>query len=230
MTSREIADVVQKRHDNVKRTIETLAEKGLVRFTQSEETSHDGAGARPVEIYLVDERDSYVVVAQLSPEFTARLVDYWQTHRNQRPMTTAEMFLQNAQILVDIQYQQAKNHQAITVIDAKVDRIEAAQTVMSARPTNAESIVHIRERIWKMFGLSDSVVNEVMRQSPLAPKPAGAVRNAHVDAENSTYTVWWQKDVTATFRRFVDECSQATATMCTHPYIEGRFRLLKATK
>jgi phage regulator Rha-like protein len=28
--------------------------------------------------YHVNQRDSYVIVAQLSPEFTARLVDRWQ--------------------------------------------------------------------------------------------------------------------------------------------------------
>jgi hypothetical protein len=36
------------------------------------------AMARPVEVYMVGKRDSYTVVAQLSPEFTARLVDCWQ--------------------------------------------------------------------------------------------------------------------------------------------------------
>lgn len=75
MSSREIADLVESRHDSVKRSMETLQDKGVISFTQSVETSHDGAGARPVEVYLVGKRDSYVVVAQLSPEFTARLVD-----------------------------------------------------------------------------------------------------------------------------------------------------------
>lgn len=78
MSSREIAELVESRHDSVKRSMETLRYKGVISFTQSVETSHDGAGARPVEVYLVNKRDSYVVVAQLSPEFTARLVDRWQ--------------------------------------------------------------------------------------------------------------------------------------------------------
>lgn len=78
MSSREIADLVESRHDSVKRTIERLQEKGVVSFSPSVETSHEGAGARPVEVYLVNKRDSFVVVAQLSPEFTAALVDRWQ--------------------------------------------------------------------------------------------------------------------------------------------------------
>ncbi|WP_454826061.1 phage antirepressor KilAC domain-containing protein [Paraburkholderia xenovorans] len=78
MSSREIAELVESRHDNVKRTMETLRDRGLISFTQAEETSHSGPGARPVVVYLVGKRDSYVIVAQLSPAFTARLVDRWQ--------------------------------------------------------------------------------------------------------------------------------------------------------
>ena len=37
MTSVEIADMVEKRHDNVKRTIESLAEQGVISFPQVEE-------------------------------------------------------------------------------------------------------------------------------------------------------------------------------------------------
>jgi phage regulator Rha-like protein len=78
MSSREIAQLVESRHDSVKRSMETLRDKAVISFTQSVETSHDGPGARPVDVYLVNKRDSYVVVAQLCPQFTARLVDRWQ--------------------------------------------------------------------------------------------------------------------------------------------------------
>lgn len=78
MSSREIAELVESRHDNVKRSIERLSNQGVIRFTPSEETSHEGAGARMVEVYLLEKRDTYIVVAQLSPQFTARLVDRWQ--------------------------------------------------------------------------------------------------------------------------------------------------------
>ncbi len=76
MTSLEIAELVEKRHDNVKRTIETLANSGVIELPQFEEVkNHLG---QTVSVYLVDKRSSYIVVAQLSPEFTARLVDRWQ--------------------------------------------------------------------------------------------------------------------------------------------------------
>lgn len=84
MSSREIAELVGKRHDNVKRTIETLTESGVIVRPQIEdEPGVDSLGRpRATQVYLFSgekgKRDSIVVVAQLSPEFTAALVDRWQ--------------------------------------------------------------------------------------------------------------------------------------------------------
>lgn len=76
MSSIEMAQLTEKRHDSVKRTIETLSKKGLIQLPQIVEvTNHLG---QTVKHYEVKKRDSYVIVAQLSPEFTARLVDRWQ--------------------------------------------------------------------------------------------------------------------------------------------------------
>lgn len=81
MTSIEIAELVGKRHDNVKRTIETLAKNGVIRLPQievSKRINNLGFNVQ-YEHYVFEgeqgKRDSIVVVAQLSPEFTARLVD-----------------------------------------------------------------------------------------------------------------------------------------------------------
>jgi len=90
MTSLEIAELTGKRHDNVKRTIGTLAKNNTIRFPQievSEEINNLGHSV-PRERYLFageqGKRDSIIVVAQLSPEFTARLVDRWQELESQQ--------------------------------------------------------------------------------------------------------------------------------------------------
>ncbi len=75
MTSREIAELTGKRHDNVKRTIEDLLDKGLIESPQIEEVR---TATNVGKCYAVGKRDSFVIVARLSPEFTARLVDRWQ--------------------------------------------------------------------------------------------------------------------------------------------------------
>lgn len=79
MTSLEISELVEKRHDNVKRTIETLVNHGVITSPQIEEKPTAG---RPSAFFVFKgeqgKRDSIIVVAQLCPEFTARLVDRWQ--------------------------------------------------------------------------------------------------------------------------------------------------------
>lgn len=79
ITSREIADLVGSRHDNVRVAIERLVGRGLIALPAVQEIS---TGGRPgLEFIFSGERgkrDSIIVVAQLSPEFTARLVDRWQ--------------------------------------------------------------------------------------------------------------------------------------------------------
>src|SRR5690554_3789934 len=80
MSSREIADVVGSRHDSVKRAIERLAAKGVIELPPMVEIP---TSTKPTTEYRVGKRDSYVVVAQLSPEFTAKLVDRWQELESQ---------------------------------------------------------------------------------------------------------------------------------------------------
>lgn len=75
MSSRAIAELLECRHDSVKRTIERLAERGTIEIPPSVEIP---TATKPVAEYRIGKRDSYVIVAQLSPEFTAALVDRWQ--------------------------------------------------------------------------------------------------------------------------------------------------------
>jgi len=77
MSSREIAELVEKRHDNVKRTIESLVSSCVISKPQIEDGGKAANGVIE-QLYMLDKRSSLIVVAQLSPEFTARIVDRWQ--------------------------------------------------------------------------------------------------------------------------------------------------------
>jgi phage antirepressor YoqD-like protein len=76
MTSREIAELTNKRHDNVARVCRDLKADGVC--PQIEETPyvHEKNGQTYLEFQL-SKRDSLVLVARLSPEFTGRVVDRW---------------------------------------------------------------------------------------------------------------------------------------------------------
>ena len=90
MTSREIAELVGSRHDSVKRAIERLAtpkDDGtpaviqlppMVEVENNQSLSQNSRSKAYLFQGEKGKRDSIVVVAQLSPEFTARLVDRWQ--------------------------------------------------------------------------------------------------------------------------------------------------------
>ena len=88
MTSLEIAELVNKRHDNVKRTIEALANHGVISQPQIEDGIKSANGVVP-QIYRFSgeqgKLDSITVVAQLCPEFTAVLVKRWYELENQKP-------------------------------------------------------------------------------------------------------------------------------------------------
>ncbi len=82
MCSVEIAELLESRHADVCRTIERLMAKGVIQGAAPTAYTHPQNGQR-YQQYHVSKRDSYIVVAQLSPEFTARLVDRWQELENQ---------------------------------------------------------------------------------------------------------------------------------------------------
>lgn len=77
MTSRQIAELVESRHADVCRTIERLMADSAISGYAPAAYTHPQNGQQYHE-YKIGKRDSYVIVAQLSPQFTARLVDRWQ--------------------------------------------------------------------------------------------------------------------------------------------------------
>ena len=78
MTSLEISELVESRHDKVRQSIERLAGRGIFTLPPAGEVSNPGMGPAAITIYRLDKRSSLIVVAQLCPEFTARIVDRWQ--------------------------------------------------------------------------------------------------------------------------------------------------------
>lgn len=77
MTSREIAELVQARHDNVKKAIDRCVEKGAFDIPRIQGYL-DSIGRAGQTEYVLGKRESLIVVAQMCPEFTGRIVDRWQ--------------------------------------------------------------------------------------------------------------------------------------------------------
>lgn len=84
MTHLQFAKITGKRNDSVKRTMETLSEQGVIQLTQSVEVQIEGEREVNRMCFKVNERDSYIVMAQLDPKFTAQLVDEWKALKEEK--------------------------------------------------------------------------------------------------------------------------------------------------
>ena len=86
MSSREITKLVNSRHSDVCKSIETLISKGVIGAYQPKPYTHPQNGQIYYE-YFLNKRDTYILVAQFSPEFTAAVIDRWQELENQQNPT-----------------------------------------------------------------------------------------------------------------------------------------------
>ncbi len=84
MSSREIAELTSKQHSKVCEPLKNLIDKGIAKMATLSPTKNHQTGVIYNE-YLLDKRDSLVLVARLSPEFTAAVVDRWQELEQKAP-------------------------------------------------------------------------------------------------------------------------------------------------
>lgn len=134
MTSQEISDLVQVRHDNVKRTVETLISSGVIACPQIEDmvtTSNNRDYTSKVYVFVGEQgkRDTMIIVAQLSPQFLGTVVDRWLELEKavQQPRLPSN-YKEALQFLIEAEEQKeqlalqvAQQQQVIEVIQPKAD-------------------------------------------------------------------------------------------------------------
>lgn len=158
----------------------------------------------------------------------------------QKPMTQIELILATAQVLADVEKRLVATEQQSKQVQGTVAKHETKflsiesdledvknTSILEYCPTHAEPITAIRTRINKLYGLSTRVVDEIIRQSPLAIKPIHTIRNTNPAAKGSSYFVYAVKDVNKLFSEFVSKAEMVSLGRYKHPYIEGTFKLNK---
>ncbi|MGP2543405.1 phage antirepressor KilAC domain-containing protein [Yersinia sp. 2541 StPb PI] len=131
MSSREIAVLVNSKHSDVKRSAERLCAGGILTAPLAQfDFEHNG---NKYFEYRFNKRNSLVLVARLSPEFTAAVVDRWQElEQNLIPQTLPEA-LRLAANLVE-EKQQLENQLSIAAPKVEfVDRYVKATGSMVFR-------------------------------------------------------------------------------------------------
>lgn len=138
MTSLEIAELVNKRHDNVKRTIEALVNHGVISQPQIEDGIKSANGVVPQIYRFSGEKgklDSITVVAQLCPEFTAVLVKRWYELENQKPKQLSR--LEILQIAIQAEQENLVLQEQVEILEPKA---QALDTI-----ANTDGTYNIRE-------------------------------------------------------------------------------------
>ena len=155
MSSLEISELVESRHDKVKQSIERLAARGVIQLPPvGEVKNHLG---QTVSVYLVCKRDSYIVVAQLSPEFTARLVDRWQALESGSQLPTDYLSALKALTAEVEQRQVLENQLAIAAPKIQfVDSYVNATGSLGFRETC--KLLHAKENAFRQFLLDHDIM------------------------------------------------------------------------
>ncbi|WP_376775620.1 phage antirepressor KilAC domain-containing protein [Serratia fonticola] len=128
MTSLEIADLVGSRHDKVKQSIERLVEKGVIQLPPlgKVENKQSNSPNRFTDVYRFEgeqgKRDSIIVVAQLSPEFTARLVDRWRELEGKG--RTPQTFSEALRLAADLEDEKQRLKSQLAVAAPKVEFVD----------------------------------------------------------------------------------------------------------
>ena len=120
MSSREIAEITYKEHKNVLRVIRDLIEQNLVAQIEPLKFEYRNQW---FDYYELNKRDTFVVVARLSPEFTAAVVDRWQALENRQKPTTLipQSFSEALMLSAQLQAEKERNAPKVAFVDHYVE-------------------------------------------------------------------------------------------------------------
>ncbi len=195
MSSREIADLVQSKHSDVKRSAERLAAGGVLTAPLAQfDFEHNG---NVYQEYRFNKRDSLVVVARLSPEFTAAVVDRWQELEEGRNISVPRSLPEALRLAADLAEQKEQLTLQLAAAAPKVefvDRYCSASGSLSFR--QVAKLLKAKETEFRLF----LIENDIMYRLGGALTP----RHQHIDAG-----------------RF--EVKTGTSTTSNHAFSQARF-------
>lgn len=195
MSSREIAELVQSKHSDVKRSAERLVAGGVLTAPLAQfDFEHNG---NVYQEYRFNKRDSLVVVARLSPEFTAAVVDRWQELEERRSISVPRSLPEALRLAADLAEQKEQLTLQLAAAAPKVefvDRYCSASGSLSFR--QVAKLLKAKETEFRLF----LIENDIMYRLGGALTP----RHQHIDAG-----------------RF--EVKTGTSTTSNHAFSQARF-------
>ncbi len=195
MSSREIAELVQSKHSDVKRSAERLAAGGVLTAPLAQfDFEHNG---NVYQEYRFNKRDSLVVVARLSPEFTAAVVDRWQELEEGRNISVPRSLPEALRLAADLAEQKEQLTLQLAAAAPKVEFVD--------RYCSASGSLSFRQ-VAKLFKAKETEFRLFLIENDIMYRLGGALtpRHQHIDAG-----------------RF--EVKTGTSTTSNHAFSQARF-------
>lgn len=157
MSSRDIADLVQSKHSDVKRSAERLVAAGILTAPLAQfDFEHNG---NVYQEYRFNKRDSLVIVARLSPKFTAAVVDRWQELEEGQSVSVPRSLPEALRLAADLAEQKEQLTIQLAAAAPKVefvDRYCSAKGSMSFR--QVAKLLNAKETEFRLFLIERNIL------------------------------------------------------------------------
>ncbi len=213
MSTREIADLTGSNHSDVKRSAERLSAAGILTQPLAE-FPFEHRGNTYTE-YRFNKRDSLVLVARLSPEFTAAVVDRWQKLEDaasQQPKTQNEIIA--AMAIANVEQERRINN-----VEDKVEQV--AETIEQIKRGSVPAGWAAYSLIRVKCGMTDTKCRTLARVYGV---PTDSITILTPDGQPRPMKIVLEADFMATFRGMMSEAVQR-GTKWYHPNM-GLFQVI----
>jgi len=129
MSTREIAQLTGKSHDNVLRDARRLAAEGVLKSEETQYTHPQNGQSYPE--FLLSQRDTLVLVSGYNAKLRAKIIDRWQEleARVLAEVQIPQTFAEALRLAAD---QAEQNHQLQQVIQKQAPKVAAIQRLAAA--------------------------------------------------------------------------------------------------
>lgn len=171
MSSREIARLVQSKHGDVKRSADRLSAAGILTAPLAHTPYEHPQNGQIYDEYWFNKRDSLVIVARLSPEFTAAVVDRWQELESSQAVHVPQSLPEALRLAADLAEQKEQLAQQLAAAAPKVefvDRYCSAKGSMSFR--QVAKLLNAKETELRLFLIEHNILYRLGGAlTPMAP-------------------------------------------------------------
>lgn len=176
MSSREIADICEARHNDVIATIERLINEGVLRLGRNTARQHspDGGG-RPTMVYDLEKRDCLIVVSGYNAVLRAKIIDRWIELEAAAARALPKSFAEALRLAADQQ----------ELIESQAAQLQAAAPAVEFVQKYADSTgLKGFRQVCKLLGANEHQFREFLIEEKIMYRLAGELtpHAQHIDA------------------------------------------------